>query len=626
MKKLILLLMTLPLLTTPQARCATGTEDAPLSVTQMLEQGIPSEPVPDTYVHGYIVGCMDKVFGEYQPKWDIPAVPVSNLLLAASPEVRSTDECVIVQLPKGEIRDAISPYVIGNLGRHVAVRGSNEVYLNFNGIRYTDWYKFISDDEPVEPDDPSVITIFDSLGEDEWTMDPYWTEEIVTMPSSMSYVWRWKSYGGKNFMNASGYVNDTNNTTESYLVAKNTFDLTGYTSVTAMFEHAARFQTNLREMCGFYVQEVGADTWEKADIPVWPDAGSWTFTGSGEIDLSAYIGKNIRVAFLYRSDTSGADTWEVRNLRITGKVAEGTELLPAGLAWSVSEAVAVAGEDFEQPQLSYNTTAPIFYESSAPSVASVNSEGKVTALAEGTAIIKAYSHKNGEYEAGEASYTLTVEAPADQPVVFNLLLDWNATECDWTFHNELLAPGLDYVWSWRSYNGSYYLNGSAFKDNQVYEAVAYAISPVISLEGYRDVTVSFEHAAKFQTNLASLSSFLIRQEGTEEWTRLHIINWPEPGSWAFTNSGKADISAFDGKRVQIAFQYGSNEYKADTWEVRNLRLSGVPDSSSGIVDAITGSDSAPRYFDLSGRPVSGNPAPGIYIRVADGKATKVAIR
>ena len=160
----------------------------------------------------------------------------------------------------------------------------------------------------------------------------------------------------------------------------------------------------------------------------------------------------------------------------------------------------------------------------------------------------------------------------------------------------------------------------------VFEAVSYAISPVIDLSGYRDIKVSFEHAAKFQTNLASLSSFLIREEGAQEWTRLHIANWPEPGSWAFTNSGKADISDFDGKRVQLAFLYGSNEYKADTWEIRNVRLYGYANQQGGIDDIESDSEAPVRYYDLSGRLVSGTPTAGLYLRVQGSRVEKVAVK
>lgn len=627
MKKFLSL--ALVLLTAATAQAATGSEQQPLSVAQLIEQGVPAEPVADTYVQGYIVGCLDKVFGVYQPKWDVPSAPVTNMLLADAADVRDIARCITVQLPKGDIRTALSPYEIGNLGRKVIVRGINDKYLEYNGLKSTDWYKYVTEggggEDPVVPDD--AVSIFNSLNEDEWTMDPYWNEEVVSMPSSMTYVWHWKSRDGRNFMNGSAFINDTDNAAESYLVSRSAFNLTGYKSIKATFEHAAKFQTTLRQLCGFYVREPGSAEWEKVEIPVWPDAGTWNFASSGDIDLSAYTGKTIQVAFLYKSTEQGADTWEIKNLKISG-VPDGRELKDAGLVWPVAEATAVIGEDFDSPVLQFATTAPIRYTSSDPSIASVNTSGKISVFEEGTVTITAACDANGEYKGGEASYILHVEQPAEQEVMFRLLLDYDGTECDWTFENKHLADGLSYVWSWRTLDrdGSHYLNGSAYVGGNVFEAVSYAISPVIDLSGYRDIKVSFEHAAKFQTNLASLSSFLIREEGAQEWTRLHIANWPEPGSWAFTNSGKADISDFDGKRVQLAFQYGSNEYKADTWEIRNVRLYGYANQQGGIDDIESDSEAPVRYYDLSGRLVSGTPTAGLYLRVQGSHVEKVAVK
>ena len=107
MKKFLSL--ALVMLTAATAQAATGSEQQPLSVAQLIEQGVPAEPVADTYVQGYIVGCLDKVFGVYQPKWDVPSAPVTNMLLADDANVRDIARCITVQLPKGDIRTALSP-------------------------------------------------------------------------------------------------------------------------------------------------------------------------------------------------------------------------------------------------------------------------------------------------------------------------------------------------------------------------------------------------------------------------------------------------------------------------------------------------------------------------------------
>lgn len=67
---------------------------------------------------------------------------------------------------------------------------------------------------------------------------------------------------------------------------------------------------------------------------------------------------------------------------------------------------------------------------------------------------------------------------------------------EWTIENVSLATGLNYVWSWKDYNGQYYLNASAYAQNKANAALAYCYSPVISLDGFATAAFSFEHAAK----------------------------------------------------------------------------------------------------------------------------------
>ena len=84
-----------------------------------------------------------------------------------------------------------------------------------------------------------------------------------------------------------------------------------------MLHGRPKFQTTLRTLCCAVVREEGAASWTELAIPSWPEAGAWTFANSGSIDLSAYAGKKIHVGFKYGSDESGADTWEIRNLKIS---------------------------------------------------------------------------------------------------------------------------------------------------------------------------------------------------------------------------------------------------------------------------------------------------------------------
>lgn len=156
--------------------------------------------------------------------------------------------------------------------------------------------------------------------------------------------------------------------------------------------------------------------------------------------------------------------------------------------------------------------------------------------------------------------------------VYHGLLE-TATSCDWTFDNVIMNSPVTRVWSWRDYNGKYYLNGSAFVGNVHYEALAYAVSPEIDLTGKLEAKASFDHEAKFQTTLRSLCKFAVREVGQTEWTDYNIPNWPPTGDWTYANSGDIDISAFAGKKIQIAFKYASSTAGADTWRIKDVVVS-----------------------------------------------------
>lgn len=161
-------------------------------------------------------------------------------------------------------------------------------------------------------------SLYEGLNEDAATCD--WTFENVKMPSTMTHVWSWATYNNKHYLNASGYVGGKANETEAYAISP-VIDLSGVSEASVSFEQAAKFQTTLRSLCGIYVRLEGATDWTQLTIPAWCEAGSWTFASSGAMSLNAYAGKKIQLAFKYGSSSAGADTWEVKNVKITGKQA-----------------------------------------------------------------------------------------------------------------------------------------------------------------------------------------------------------------------------------------------------------------------------------------------------------------
>lgn len=143
----------------------------------------------------------------------------------------------------------------------------------------------------------------------------------------------------------------------------------------------------------------------------------------------------------------------------------------------------------------------------------------------------------------------------------------------WTFDNVIVPEAASNgVWQWDS--SKHWLKGSGFINNKAYEAISYAISPEIDLSGVTSATATFEHTAKYQSTLKTLCGFFVREAGAKEWTQLTIPNWPAEGNWTFVSSGNISLDAYAGKKIQVAFKYGSSTEGADTWEVNNLKITG----------------------------------------------------
>lgn len=176
---------------------------------------------------------------------------------------------------------------------------------------------------------------------------------------------------------------------------------------------------------------------------------------------------------------------------------------------------------------------------------------------------------NGQTGGGATEDTKPVEG-----TIYSALGE-NETELSagWTIENIELGTA-QYAWQWKEYLGNYYLNASTFVNNVAVPSEAYCISPVVDLTGVKTSAVSFDHAAKFQTTLTSLCGVVAREEGATTWTELTIPTWPAAGSWTFVNSGNIDLSAFDGKKVQVAFRYKASADGADTWEIKNFVITG----------------------------------------------------
>ena len=77
-------------------------------------------------------------------------------------------------------------------------------------------------------------------------------------------------------------------------------------------------------------------TWDVL-VPEYPLSLSWNFEGSGDIDLAAYVGNKVKLAFKYVSTAAKAGTWELKNVMISSGAAAAPEL-PSGTVGDGTEA------------------------------------------------------------------------------------------------------------------------------------------------------------------------------------------------------------------------------------------------------------------------------------------------
>ena len=119
-----------------------------------------------------------------------------------------------------------------------------------------------------------------------------------------------------------------------------------------------------------------------------------------------YIGLRSSGSAMYLTEID--ITWETSGSGGETPDPEQPALTPRNLAFSSATATATVGQaSFDAPTLSGITTG-VTYSSSNTNVATVNNSGVVTIVAAGTTTIKASALATDQYEAGEASYTLTV--------------------------------------------------------------------------------------------------------------------------------------------------------------------------------------------------------------------------
>lgn len=279
-----------------------GTEASPYNVKGAIShQGV------SAWVKGYVVGYVwsgtntSYVFGADT------CTQATNILIGDTVGNLYLSRCVAVQLPTGAIRNAFNlPANKSLIGQKITLYGSLESYFGSAGLKNVT-YGILPAGTAVgtKPVEPIYSETFASNSQGAFTI------KNVTLPSAITSVWLTSSSYG---MVATAFKTPTNYDAEGWLISPE-IDLTNQATAKLKFDHAINFVTvaNISNEMTVQISIDGGTSWTKLTVPTYPAGTNWTFVNSGEINLQAYVGKKVKIAFKYLSTATKAGTWEVKN-------------------------------------------------------------------------------------------------------------------------------------------------------------------------------------------------------------------------------------------------------------------------------------------------------------------------
>lgn len=192
-------------------------------------------------------------------------------------------------------------------------------------------------------DDASLTTEDGGIVDGGGTVDPEPTEKVLFESSfdkgdaagfefkdvelgGLTYVWKADDYG---YLKASAYADEVNHVAESWAVSP-AIDLSEVSKATLTFRHAMNYVKagEPKDYASVWVStdyagDVATATWTELTIATYPSGSNWTFVEAGDIDLTAYCGKKVYIAYKYVSTADVAPTWEVDNMKIVAPLESG---------------------------------------------------------------------------------------------------------------------------------------------------------------------------------------------------------------------------------------------------------------------------------------------------------------
>lgn len=480
----------------------------------------------------------------------------------------------------------------------------------------------------VEPNPKPPIPPSDKLPVSESFANGFGT--FTQFSVSGDQVWEHTAQYG--YVLISGFVSQTNLANEDWLISGD-IDLSDVTAAKLTFDHASRYFGNLATDATIWASEnyVSGDptsaTWTQVTTPAFKDQGNWVMVSSGEISLTAFAGKKIRIAFKYISTTTKAGTWQVKNFKVEegeAVVDPGTDVEPEG-SGTESSPYNVAAATTNQGASKWVTGyivgvvdgegMDISTESKFDAPYTIKTNVLLADNADETDFTKCFPVQlptgairdglnlvdNATLDGQKVKLYGSLETYFGKPGIKTpsyFEIDGGATggtkpedtsgsylaetfatnQGAFTVVDVTLPEGGTYVWKWDNSLPTKFMKASAYISGSAKASESWVISPSIDLSDATAPKLTFEHALNYVTSnklteqtLWVSTNYTEGAPSTATWTQLTIPTWPAGNSWTFVSSGAIDLSAYTANsNVRLAFKYASTTAGAATWEFKNL--------------------------------------------------------
>ncbi len=341
--------------------------------------------------------------------------------------------------------------------------------------------------------------------------------------------------------------------------------------------------------------------------------------------------------------TKGTGTSRITTTVVKYSSTGSAALEPAGLAFPAAEYTAKFPGSFTAPELSKDTDMAATYTSSNEEVATVDAAtGAVTIVKPGTTVITATTEANEKYQKGSAKYTLTVVGSASSLADLYELAALDAAgvyeiECPLTvtFVNNRNVYVVDaqndatLIYMATKEDAANYTEGDVLASGwtvkyspyfNLPEFVPTAALPTVSSKGatYEIAEVTLAEVNKDYLNKVICIKKVTLPELPAD-TKVNTTVTNGDASLAFRNTfGLPAFEPAEGEEYNVKGILSI--YNED------LQFLPIEISVASGVASIEANEGVAAYYDLNGRQVKGQLQNGLYIKVLNGKATKVIVK